>query len=82
MATPRTQLEQATRFCLVIGAILLLVGNLLPGGGNLRFTVLAIGDVLVIVGIIGEGVCFVLRSSRREQQRKRRAGRQSGSKRG
>ena len=59
MRPPRTPLEETVRLCLVIGAILLLVANLLPHGGG-KSAILVIGGVLVIVGILGELLVLVL----------------------
>lgn len=63
MPAPKSALDNAARTCLVIGAVLLLVGNLLALGGG-KGTVLVLGEIAVIAGIVGMIIAWLVGSRR------------------
>jgi hypothetical protein len=52
-------IDEVSRYCLVIGAILFLIANLIPIAGA-KGTVLVFGEVFALVGIVGMGLAMLI----------------------
>ncbi|SDJ34114.1 hypothetical protein SAMN05444157_2901 [Frankineae bacterium MT45] len=77
MPKRHSQIDEVSRYCLVIGAVLLLVANLLLVAGA-RGVLLVLGEIFVIAGIIGMVVAWMAGNDKKQQQRSK--GSSKGSK--
>ncbi|SOD73074.1 hypothetical protein SAMN05892883_2373 [Jatrophihabitans sp. GAS493] len=68
MPKRHTAIDEAARYCLVIGAVLFLIANLMLGA-SARGAVLVLGELFVIVGILGMVLAWIIGSSKKQQQR-------------
>jgi hypothetical protein len=59
MRNPRNQVDGVARIVLVIGAIVLLLANLIPRGAGRDFLIW-LGAILIFVGIIGSIVGLII----------------------
>lgn len=60
--------RDGARSCVAVGAIVLLVGNLIPLAGA-KGVVLVIGEVFVIAGLVGLAIAALLKSRSRPRKR-------------
>lgn len=67
----QSSLDQGSRLCMVIGLIVLLVGNLIPVAGA-KGTVLVFGEILAIIGIIGIIAAWIIKQNQPKRGRARR----------
>jgi hypothetical protein len=69
--TFQKSLDQGARICLIVGVIVLLVANLMPGR-TAKGPLLVFGEVLTILGMIALLVAWILKRTQPTPGRRRR----------